>query len=75
MKLNEYIEELKEILEEHGDLDLIYSRDSEGNGFENVFYSPSIMYKEGVSHRFDAYSEDDLEDDEKEDYQKVVCVN
>ena len=36
MRLTKYIEKLQELFAEHGDLDLIYSKDDEGNGYEKV---------------------------------------
>lgn len=77
MKLAEYIEKLKEILEEHGDLDLIYSTDDEGNRFDKVSYPPTMVYAEEDGYHYDIKNEEDFEDEEydKEDFEKVVCVN
>ena len=33
VKLTKYIEKLQELLKEHGDLELIYSTDDEGNEY------------------------------------------
>lgn len=41
MKLKEYISKLEVLLEKHGDVDIIYSSDSEGNSYEKVLYEPS----------------------------------
>lgn len=77
MKLAEYIEELKEILGEHGDLDLIYSSDDEGNRYDKVNYSPTILYAEEDGNHYSTLCEGDFEDGEydKGDFEKVVCVN
>lgn len=77
MKLSKYFEKLKEILEEHGDLDLIYSSDDEGNVHDKVRYLPTIVYAEQDGNHYSTLCEEDFEDDEydKEDYEKVVCVN
>lgn len=77
MKLAEYIEKLKEILEEHGDLDLIYGSDDEGNRFDKVNYSPTVVYAEEDGYHYSIKCEEDFEDGEydKEDFEKVVCVN
>jgi hypothetical protein len=77
MKLSEHIGMLQHLLEQSGDLDLIYSRDDEGNGYHPVNYLPSIMYVESDFRNYsDAYSEDDFEERGLTDsYQKVVCIN
>ena len=41
MKLKEYISKLEALLEKHGDVDIIYASDSEGNSFEKCRYEPS----------------------------------
>lgn len=41
MKLSTYIKGLNEALKKHGDLDVVYAKDSEGNGYAKVFYLPS----------------------------------
>ena len=42
MKVSDFIKALEEIKKEHGDLELIYSSDDEGNEFDRVCYSPSV---------------------------------
>lgn len=64
MKLSEYIEGLKKFPEENGDMDAYYSRDDEGNGYQEVYWSGTKMYLEKESdnpHRPDLYCEDDLD--------------
>jgi hypothetical protein len=46
MKLSEFIENCQTILETHGDLDVIYSSDAEGNYFEEVYFPPSAGHYE-----------------------------
>ena len=36
VKLQQYIEKIQELLKEHGDLELIYSTDDEGNEYNTV---------------------------------------
>lgn len=48
IKLNKYIEDLQKILKKHGNLQVIYAKDDEGNAFYPVNYSPSVgNYSEG----------------------------
>ena len=65
MKLSTYIEKLQELLAENGDLDCIYSKDDEGNGYNTVNYSPSLMRYDDDSR--EAYNLEDEEDFEEEE--------
>ena len=73
MRLQEYIQKLQQILETEGDLELIYSRDDEGNGYDNVQYSPSVQFF-NINY-FEVIAEKDLEEYEEDDYTKVCCIN
>jgi hypothetical protein len=43
MKLSDYIKELEYLLEEHGDIENIYtSSDDEGNSFNKIYYDPEV---------------------------------
>jgi len=42
MKLKDYIQKLQKIAETHPDLPVVYSRDDEGNVFQEVNYEPSV---------------------------------
>ena len=42
MKLSEYIDKLNKILKLYGDITCVYAKDSEGNGFDEVYYDPSV---------------------------------
>jgi hypothetical protein len=42
MELKEYIGNLQEVLKEHGNLEVVYSADDEGNYFGAVSFGPSI---------------------------------
>ena len=46
MKLSKFIERCQEILDEHGDLDVIYSSDEEGNCYDEVYFPPSAGHYE-----------------------------
>ena len=66
MKLREYIEQLQKFAEmnpETLDMDVIYSRDDEANGFQEVHYAPSKGTYE------------DYEFDESDDNVNAVCIN
>lgn len=69
MKLNELIGNLKQIKKDYGNLEVIYAKDSEGNGFQHISFGPSV----GNFDDGEFIQEEDL----KEYGLKVnvVCVN
>lgn len=71
MRLKEYIEKLQEIYLEHGDLELVYAVDDEGNYYNKVCYVPGIMNMYGE----DRISEEDLEEYSSEEIKQYVCIN
>ena len=71
--LTNYIEKLQELLQEHGDLELIYSSDDEGNNYDNLAYLPSVVNYN--SSWKEVISDEDLEEYNESDYKKVICVN
>ena len=73
MKLTKYIEKLQELLKEHGDLELIYSSDDEGNNYSKVHYEPSLVNY--IASDREVIHDDDLEEWDESEYQKVICVN
>lgn len=44
MKLKEYIKYLKKLEKNHGDAEVWYAIDDEGNGYGSVLFGPSIVY-------------------------------
>ena len=71
MKLKEYIEKLQELYLEHGDLELVYASDDEGNYYNKVYYDPGILNMCGE----DRISEEDLEEYSSEEIQQYICLN
>lgn len=69
MVLSEYINNLQQILEEHGDLEVVYSSDDEGNDFNRVYHTPNIGH---YSNRefIGINNEDDFNHDVN-----AVCIN
>ncbi len=68
MKLGEYIKKLQKIEAEYGsDMELVYSKDVEGNYFEPVVIGPEAVY----------YSKDmnDIHEADEEYPANVVCIN
>lgn len=47
MKLSEYIQNLQNFMEEHGDMDCYYAIDDEGNGYQSVNYAGSLFLSVG----------------------------
>ena len=73
MRLTEYITQLQRIKDEYGDLELIYAKDDEGNGYNKVNYLPTRVYY-NESDR-DVIGELEFEDYDLTEYITVCCVN
>ena len=71
MRLKEYIEKLQELYLEHGDLELVYAVDDEGNYYDKVSYDPDIINMCGE----DRISEEDIEEYSPEEIKQYVCIN
>ncbi len=53
-------------------MDVIYSRDDEGNGFQKIYYSPS----KGIYEDNEFISSEQLEDYERDENEiNSVCIN
>jgi hypothetical protein len=80
MRLAGYIEDLKELLEKEGNLLLVYASDDEGNNFEYVYHTPSVVV---INPQFGDFlspkEHDELRRKDEllfpEDDKKVVCIN
>ena len=80
MKFKVFVAGVNAFLKEHpeaGDMTTVTSRDSEGNGFSQVYYSPDTGHFDG---NYDFMGEDSLaeykEEDPDTDYEvNAVCVN
>jgi len=75
MKLREFIENLNNFVKENPetlDLDVITSKDAEGNGFNHVYYEPTKgFFEDGDYVTFERFGEElSLEPDVN-----VVCIN
>lgn len=77
MTLKNYIKNLQKIIDdnpEYAELDVIYSKDDEGNGYQHVTYEPCIgINQDGGAYNveFEGYDEDEHELDEI----NCVCIN
>lgn len=75
MKASKLIKALQETIEEHGDLELVYSIDEEGNSFHKVYFTPTI----GNFSNFDFITKENIDDDyfdDQEDYPiNAICIN
>ena len=76
--LSEYIQELQEFLKEHGDMPAFYASDDEGNSYQTINYSGSILYTlDPNEYRPDMYCQEDLGELEEDgcELTKVCIVN
>lgn len=77
MTLNEYIEKLQELKTQYGgDLPLVYSSDSEGNSFEEVYFAPQAGNFEDREWRSqETFEDEDCEVPEENRVVNAICIN
>ena len=81
MKVSEMIKNLQEFMNENGDIDCYYAVDDEGNGYNKVYYAPTLMYADGYGECYSVESIDQdwaegyLSDEEFAGLEKVCIVN
>lgn len=76
MKLSEYIKGLQEFLAKHGDLECFYSADDEGNNYQKVYYTGSLLHTMNPeAYCPDMYCEEDLAEYEDEEFVRVCIIN
>ena len=76
MKLKEFLENLNEFIKENPEslgYDVVTSKDDEGNGYNEVYYAPSIGFFEDREFKSTDWDEDDNEI-KLEEY-NAVCIN
>ena len=77
MTVNEYVNNLTQLLKKNpeiAELEVIYSQDAEGNSYQKVFYSPSIMKTEGLEN---AYVTEviNIDPDQIDEETSALCIN
>jgi hypothetical protein len=81
MKLKEYVDNLVKLLEdnsEYGELDVVYSKDDEGNGYQGVHYTPTIGSHDVDEGEFIPFNEDpdvDPCDTCTKEEINAICIN
>ena len=82
MNLKEYIKNLSKLLEEHpeaAEFEVVTACDDEGNGFNRVYYTPSIGCYDADDKEFQSIASmlEDLADGERDEISEsnAVCVN
>lgn len=75
MNLRQYLESLKKLVREHGDSEVVYASDEEGNSFHKVFYAPSTgFYKNGEYYPATQETKESIEKKFGKEC-SAVCVN
>ncbi len=80
VKISRLIKNLQNILEEHGDLSCVYAIDEEGNGFDLIYWDPSLgMFNERQRDYLSLDEYNQLKEENQLWYpdksEKVVCIN
>ncbi len=73
MNLSEYMEKLNNLYTKHGDLELVYSKDDEGNEFNYINFDPSLVNYNPSD--LSVIADDDLDEYSELEYKKVICIN
>lgn len=73
MKISEMIKNLQEVIEEHGDIEVWYAVDDEGNAYHPIYFKPSVYY---VNQYGEVFHEEDLEDEDPNDIAELkhICI-
>ena len=82
MLLSSYIESLQKFMEENGDLECFYATDDEGNAYQRVSWTGSLMYLPKYAEnewRPDLFCQEDVDNnehgDEDDKVTPVVVIN
>lgn len=75
MKISKMIENLEKFIDDNGDLDCYYAIDDEGNGFGEVYYSPSLYYANDYGDVFNREDYDEADEEDKEDLTPICVIN
>ena len=77
MKVKELIKQLQAL--KNDNLEVYSAIDDEGNGYNKLYYSPTIYYREksATNSQLDSDSvrgADDMEDEDEKDFVKIVII-
>jgi len=77
MTVNEYVNNLTQLLKKNpeiAELEVIYAQDAEGNSYQKVFFSPSIMKTEGLENAY-VTGVINIDADEIDEETSALCIN
>jgi hypothetical protein len=77
MKLSEYINQLQEFVKENpetSEFEVCYSIDDEGNGYNDVYYTPTIGYRD-KDGEFISLSDTEWFEENEDAVPNSVCIN
>ena len=75
MKVSEMIKNLAEFINEHGDIECWYAVDDEGNGYQKIYYEPSLYYINDDDEVYQSLEELEIEEEDIEDEGiKPICI-
>ena len=77
MKLKQYIKNLNDLVRDKPELlqyDVLHSRDEEGNGYEKIYYEPSLGHLEGGVFEVGQYYKENPEEYEGFEI-NAICIN
>ncbi len=77
MIVSEYVNNFIQLLKKNpeiGELEVIYSQDAEGNSYQKVFYTPSIMKTEGLENAY-VTGVVNIDPNEIDEETSALCIN
>ena len=74
MKISEMIKNLQEFMAEHGDIEVWYAVDDEGNDYHPIYFTPSLYYTNGDGDVYGTLEDIDA-DDYVEDVKPICIIN
>lgn len=75
MKVSEMIKNLQQFLEENGDVECWYAIDDEGNGYQRVYYDPTLYYVNEYGEVYQQEDYDEADEEDKKDLRPICIVN
>ena len=79
MKATELIKNLRELVNQYGDLELVSSIDDEGNGYNQIYFTPSPgRYEDSEFQSIPNIIENNKEYDDDEQVSTIpthICIN
>lgn len=75
MKVSEMIKNLQDFINENGDLECWCAKDDEGNGYQKIYYTPSMYYVDSDNEVYGSVEDIEYCDLSMADVTPICIVN